>query len=92
MAVSALKAAGLKEFQICIGEIEFFKGLCEEAGLSDEMVEQVRELISNKNYFGVEEYILEAGIKKEKAESFLKVVELFGSYECLQEAKLIVKN
>lgn len=55
------------------------------------MVEQVRELISNKNYFGVEEYILEAGIKKEKAESFLKVVELFGSYECLQEAKLIVK-
>ena len=48
MAVSALKAAGLKEFQICIGEIEFFKGLCEEAGLSDEMVEQVRELISNK--------------------------------------------
>lgn len=92
LAVTALKASGLTEFQISIGEIEFFKGLCEEAGLSEEMESQVRELISNKNYFGVEEYITEEGIEKSKAEAFLKVAELFGSYDCLEEAKTLVTN
>ncbi len=92
LAVTALKASGLTQFQISIGEIEFFKGLCEEAGLSEEMENQVRELISNKNYFGVEEYITQEGIEKGKAEAFLKVAELFGSYECLEEAKALVVN
>ena len=89
LAVTALKASGLTQFQISVGEIEFFKGLCEEAGLSEEMENQVRELISNKNYFGVEEYITQEGIEKGKAEAFLKVAELFGSYECLEEAKAL---
>lgn len=92
LAVKALKESGLKEFQISIGEIEFFKGLCSEAGLSEEMESQVRELISNKNYFGVEEYITNEGIDKKKAEAFLKVTELFGSYECLDEAQSLVSN
>lgn len=92
LAVKALKDSGLKEFQISIGEIEFFKGLCEEAGLSEEMEMQVRSLISDKNYFGVEEYITDEGIARSKAEAFLKVVELFGSHECLEEALTLVKN
>lgn len=92
LAVTALKSSGLTQFQISIGEIEFFKGLCEEAGLSEEMENQVRDLISKKNYFGVEEYITEQGIEKSKAEAFLKVAELFGSYECLEEAKMLVSN
>lgn len=92
LAVKALKDAGLKEFQISIGEIEFFKGLCEEAGLSEELENEVRELISNKNYFGIEELMLSSGIDKEKAAAFLKVTELFGTVECLKEAKSLVSN
>lgn len=92
LAVKALKDAGLKEFQISIGEIEFFKGLCEEAGLSEELETEVRELISNKNYFGIEELMLSSGIGKEKAAAFLKVTELFGTVECLKEAKNLVSN
>lgn len=92
LAVTALKQSGLSEFQISIGEVEFFRGLCEEAGLSEEMESEVRELISNKNYFGVEEYITEQGIDRGKAEAFLKVAELFGSYDCLEEAKELVSN
>ena len=34
--IHCLLAAGLKEFQIEIGEVEFFKGMIEEAGLDDE--------------------------------------------------------
>lgn len=92
LAVKALKDSGLKEFQISIGEIEFFKGLCEEAGLGEELVAQVRDLISDKNYFGIEELMLSSGIDKKKTAVFLKVTELFGSAECLEEAKSLVSN
>lgn len=55
LVVNALKAAGLREFQITIGHVDFLKGLVAEAGLKEETVEELESLISNKNFFGVEE-------------------------------------
>ena len=92
LAVSVLKAAGLSDFQISIGNVDFLKGLSQEAGLSAELEEAVRSQISDKNYFGVEELILEAGIDPEKAAGFLKLTELFGDAECLDEAEQLVGN
>ena len=57
LAVECLGAAGLKEFQLGIGHADFFGGLMEAAGLEDEQREELRGLISNKNFFGVEEFI-----------------------------------
>jgi len=34
-AIDAVKATGLENFQIDIGQVEFFKGLMEETGLSE---------------------------------------------------------
>ena len=50
-----LKAAGLNEFQIYIGNVDFFESLLEDAGLEEEKEARLRELIANRNYFGVEE-------------------------------------
>ncbi len=93
LAVTSLKASGLKEFQVSIGEIGFFKGICEEAMLDEETEMNLREFISNKNYFGAEE-LLQSNkkLKPEKIESFLKITELFGSYEVLEEALELVNN
>lgn len=93
LAVSALKASGLKEFQVSVGEIGFFKGICEEAALDEETELNLRELISTKNYFGAEELL--SGNRKldpQRIESFLKITELFGSYEVLEEAGKLVNN
>ncbi len=57
LAVACLKEAGLKEFQIGIGHADFFGGLMEAAGLQEEQEDELRELISNKNFFGVEEFV-----------------------------------
>ena len=93
LAVSALKASGLKEFQVSIGEIGFFKGICEEAALDEETEMSLREFISNKNYFGAEELLLgNQKLEPEKIESFLKITELFGSHEVLDEAVELVHN
>ena len=92
MAVAALKNSGLSDFQISVGNVGFLKGLCQEAGLSVDLEAAVRTQISDKNYFGVEELILEAGISKDKAKAFLKLTELFGDATCLEEAEKLVKN
>ena len=57
LAVDSLKEVGLKEFQIHIGCVEFFENLIKEAELDEEKEERLRELIKNKNYFGVEELL-----------------------------------
>ena len=56
MVVECLNAAGLKNFQLSIGHADFFRGLMEAAGLYEEQQEELRSLISNKNFFGVEEF------------------------------------
>jgi len=92
LAMRSLLASGLKDFQISIGEIEFFKGICEDAGLDRETELEVREQISNKNYFGVEEILTEKSIAKEKIDVFLKVIDLFGSVDSLSEAEKLATN
>lgn len=92
LAIQALKEAGLKDFQISIGNIEFFKGICEEIGLDEESELELREFISTKNYFGAEEFLLSIGTKKELIEVVLKVTDAFGNYDFLEEAKNFVHN
>ena len=57
LCIEALKATGLKDFQIAIGQMEYFKGLCENAGISEENELLLREYISSKNYVLAEELI-----------------------------------
>ena len=92
MVIRALKAAGLTEFQVELGEVDFFRGLLEEAGMDEEMEEKLRELIENKNYFGVEELVMEQPIPQELKDAFLKLPELFGSLEEIQAAREFTKN
>lgn len=92
LAVEALKKAGLKEFQISIGDVEYFRGLCREAGLSEETETALRDFISEKNYFGAEDLLLEEKIEEKYRRSLLQVTELFGSYEAISEAKKLINN
>ena len=54
MTVESMLESGLKNFQISVGHSQFFYGLTKAAGLSGEQEENLRELIANKNFFGVE--------------------------------------
>ena len=92
LVVESLLQTGLREFQLSIGEVEYFKGLCEEAGLSTETAEDLRELISGKNLFGAEELLKERNVCIEERERLLKVSDFFGAVEILDEAENQVHN
>ena len=92
MTIEALFHAGLSEFQISVGNLEFFKGICAQAGLNEETELELREFISGKNYFGAEELLDSIHASDQDKEALLKVNELFGSVDILQEAKKVVSN
>ena len=92
LAIESLLSAGLVNFQVSLGEIDFFKGLCEEAGLSCETELALKDFISNKNHFGAQVLLEEEKIKEEYILAILKVTDMFGSVEALSEAKSYVKN
>ena len=56
MVVDCLLKSGLSEFQISVGHADFFQGLLEAAGTDEEEEQELKSLISNKNFFGVEEF------------------------------------
>ena len=92
MVIEALLSTGLKDFQLSIGNVEYFKGICMEAGLDEETELELREFISGKNYFGAEDLLREKRVPGEYREALLQVTDLFGTYEALEHAKLLVHN
>lgn len=92
LVVDSLLAAGLNDFQVSIGDVEFFRGLCREAGLNADTELALRDLISEKNYFGAEDLLIQEKVPENYRESLLKVTELFGNYEAIEEAKKLVSN
>ena len=92
MVADCLKSAGLKEFQVELGQVEFYRGLVEEAGLDQSTQDELRELIENKNFFGVEELLNAVEIKDDLKALFLKLPKLFGSIEQIREARAMTTN
>ena len=92
MTIEALCHAGLSDFQISIGNLEYFKGICAEAGLDEETELELREYISGKNYFGAEELLDRIHVEQKDKELLLKVSELFGTAAILADAKNAATN
>ena len=92
MVIDALKETGLKEFQVELGQVEFYRGLVEESGMNEETQEQLRILIENKNYFGVEELLSEQTMGEDLKKLFLKLPELFGDIDQIRRAKSMTTN
>lgn len=92
LVVDSLKSVGMEEFLVEIGQVDFYKGLLEESGLNEETEEELRELIQNKNDFGVEELLDQEQVTGNLKQAFLKLPKLFGSVEVLESAEKLTEN
>lgn len=92
MMIESLLAAGLSEFQVSIGEVEYFRGICRQEGLSEEVEYQLRDYISGKNIFGAQEFLLEKGIDAKTTEMLLQITDCFGALDALDKAESLVNN
>ena len=92
LVVKALLNTGIQRFQVSIGQVEYFKGLCEEAGLDEETELELRAFISGKNYFAAQELLQERDVKEPYQSKLLKVADMFGDMFSLEEARELVGN
>lgn len=93
MVADCLKHVGLTEFQVEIGQVDFFRGLMEEAGLDEEQQKELRELIENKNHFGIESMMSGMSLPQPLIEAITSLPKLFGSAEqVFPEARRLTGN
>lgn len=92
LSIELLLEAGLKEFQVDMGHVSFFKALMEEACIDEETEEQIRILIENKNYFGIEDLLDKLNIEDELKEVIKRLPKWFGSVDIIREARAMTKN
>ena len=86
MVVDGLKKTGLTEFQVSIGHADFIRSLMAAADLDEEESREIRSLITNRNYFGVEEILDGRPVKDSLRQAFHILPELVGGPEILDQA------
>lgn len=87
----ALKVVGLSDFRINIGHAEFFGKLMNSVDAEEEILMQIRDLIGNRNYYGVEEILYEIQAPEEVKNSFKILADLIGGEEVLEKAKEVAE-
>ena len=91
MALDCCLNAGLKDFRLTIGQVEYFQGLVECIG-DEDVKEQLRELIINKNFFGLIEFVEGLDIPQNIKDVFVQFNELNGDVDILDKADALVSN
>ncbi|MBQ2745851.1 MAG: ATP phosphoribosyltransferase regulatory subunit [Lachnospiraceae bacterium] len=92
MTIDSVLKCGLEDFRLDIGHVDYFHGLMEASGLNDEQIEELMQLLENKNFFGVEELITSCNVPEGVKEIFTKLPELSGSIEVITKARGLFTN
>ena len=92
LTVECLKAIGLEEFQVEIGQADFFRALVEAAGLNDRETDMLRTSVIDKNMFGMEDILDGKNIDEETKAALLRLPSLFGNMQTLPEVRKITSN
>lgn len=91
-AIQCFLELGLKDFQIDIGQVEFFKGLVEETGLDPQNQEQLRLLIEQKNLLALEMFLNRFSLDEELKTILLNLPKLYGNMEVLERGTHFTRN
>lgn len=92
LVAKSILSTGLTDFQLSIGQVDYFRGVCEEMGLSKEVEDELFNLITTKNYFAADELLCANGIEESYRQVISKTATLYGTIDALLEAKSLVSN
>ena len=92
LAIETLKAAGLRDFQIELGQAGFFQGFMQEAGLSDADCETMRVLVEQKNTLGMQLYLQKLDVSADVTRRLMRLPRLYGDASVLDEAASLTNH
>ena len=83
LVVNCMKTVGFKDFVVSVGNANFFKGLCDELGISEGEEEALHKLISSKNYYKARELLAELSIDNAHTELIVNISDAYSSKDSL---------
>lgn len=92
LAAEVLKAAGLKNFQIHLGQMAVFNGVMEEIGLAEEEQRRFKNTLANKDFVGMEEVLAASGAGSDVQDRIMELLSLRGGKEVLDRAEELLAN
>lgn len=92
IAIEILKSIGLTDFQIDMGQVEFYKGLIEKYNLTQDHARKLTEIIDKKNTLALKTFLDKVDLSEDSKDLFMKLPLLYGDISILKEAGDIVNN
>ena len=79
LAIKSALELGLTDLQVSVGQVQFFKGLSRQLGLSGETIAKVKAAISNRDSVTIEKLDL----SREDKDTLLMITESGGTYDTI---------
>ena len=92
LAVESLKRAGVRNFQIELGQAAFFDGFMEEAGLDMENIVTLRKLTEEKNTLGIQMLLRKLEVREDVTRSLTKLPLLYGPLSKIEKARAMTTS
>ena len=92
MLIECLLSTGLTKFQISVGNVEYFKGICEHLHMEPALETALRDEISQKNYFAAEDLLKSEGFTRPERDLFLQIRDFMETAEDLRKAAQTAPN
>lgn len=87
MLIDGILKTGLTKFQISIGNVEYFKGICEAAGLDADTERDLRDALSGKNYFKVQDLLKDRNVAEIYRDQIMRITGFMRDGKDLEEAR-----
>ena len=92
LAVQTLQTAGLKDFKISLGHVDFLNGVIESTGLDNETKDKIRMLMSGRDLAGLEMYLEKIGLASSLRDCLQEILFLHGGREIIAKAVRLSGN
>ena len=92
LAVDSLQKVGLKNFEVCIGQVDFINGIMQQMGLSQEKQLQIRQALEQRNLVDLTNAVEDTKLPKQAKEALKSIPMLQGKEEVLEIANNLALN
>ncbi len=92
LVVSTMRKSGLTNFQVTLSHVDYFRSLVAEAELDEDVVEELRVLLSTQNRFGAQELIDKLNLRSDLKTAFIEMSGLYGDKVVLDVASRLTDN
>src|SRR5262252_4086530 len=92
MTVEGLQALGLEQFQIDVGQAEFFRGILEDVAAAEAAAQELRSALAHKDQSALERLVADLRAPATVTDLLLALPALYGRGDVLDRAERLVKN